>query len=1658
MAATNAEYNNVIQKGRLLYFDPANYIGYGKGKDNEVYRLEDYNVYVDLSVIIPTRDGGSLEKGVQLGSKKISIVNGVNGQLTDSFINASYSEIKGQNISNAENLGIESIQIAIDSHMYPQVTIKFIDVRGFSLMMPSMMQNNDSSYTALFNSIFKFPYPRFELTVKGFYGTPVVYDLAVNEFTSSLNSSTGNYEMTVTFIGYPFGILSDIPMNLIMAAPYIESDNDANTLGYWANACETRLRYTDKGDSDNPEVSGMELMTFVDYIKATNDINDKIKENGDANAVNEFNASADKQGKISGFVGRYEDFIKALSKVKNYSESNHVYTLPYDLSKEKEEITEEIKGACIKIKEEYPSEWKECPFSELFIEEKNTTKIKEATAIHNLVEVNALFTEVNETTFSVTCTDFEESIKEKEDKTEEEVNNAREELDKKMPEILKRALGFEPFVLNYFRMAYGHLDTFFHYFYETINNIIDNKSTRIPKDMGLNHENSDLSKKTDLDNGFVPPFPAVYNKEGKLIYPGSDPTLYNMEEVKLVEKLLSAALKTKRKTNEYILAAANKREENASAGTLNFIPSSLFDIFWGDKNPYTMVRNLEDAYYLFAIRTMVSRLTIEGGNNAAYMNPVAIEAYNYFLANPNPSKEVKTQIEHIVKHEFESRAINTEETDICAYLRLEGDDGYKKGQKYVTKISCADEGSRPVCADYLAFFYNNIYSQLAKDGNTMYLNSSLPINITDFEGYKPLGVYIIDNSETSSGLRASIEAIKGGISGAETQAENTFTERASYERRKTTGDPNATVDVSDNHFVENMRSVTNSLYNTITTEKGEAFYKFLENKKDKDKRINENTCCYPTDIVTDGNTKRPRKRWKANSDGANVSGNMIEGEYLTWEILKKIDDNIDAYAIPRNASIVNNVIKDLGKFSKTPKDKGQAVVLSACIEGEYIRSSFEKISTKNNISIVPKIAVLYLGLFGDGGKQISKLTTLSAKQYTDEWVKSTECERLFNLIKNSGDGLLNAEAGNTLLKFYFEPCYLFYGLKRTAVDTTGTDEKNVHGTAITQKFWKEGNITEYLFAKALFYNFFSNLARLYGLLSGEEGDKEKEAQRAASEKDKEVSALLSDDYRLSIYLTLKKIYDKWCPSYSPEEFILPSPERGFEIEQINMLITDEHKDNFFSDTLYVDSMFNRIGTDLEINPRHVYDIIKAQFEGTINFSFLEFISQMCQRNKMLFFSVPQKIPFSSNEVSVMFMPNPITEPAKKRTTYIAMYPHDVSHFVANSDSANWGFDDDGLDLQMVSVDNGPEELTNLFTTDENSTFVYNVPTFAVTYTKQNQSYFNNIAVNMDAPRVTDFSIANVFELGNLNKFGGVGIPQTVAQDMYAIYSNRSYNCNVTMMGCMNIMPMMYFQLNNVPMFRGAYIITRVEHDIRNNHVSTTFMGTRVSKYLMPYNKDVFNFNLFKDFFGVRMATAVPQNKIVDAVGGVGYSGQTNLSLNIDEKIRKNQKIPEGRTPPEELVKAINSASSTHGIPKIYFYMMSFLESGWKNAKANSDGYGGYFGTRDLSLSGAIQKSVDLYKDAQKRNNKWNFTEDAFLVYAYMVHNSGPAGADYQLSLTQGKIENISLETTAAYANHFFPKLSATKKNSIAAEKYAAPKKAFYVLQQLKDGRFSNLIN
>lgn len=178
----------VQKKGRIQYVEPNNF----NIENNNInvfgdnitipHPYEDLSIAVDLEVLIADRKSCGVENGTNNIDNRISynfsslngtisFMGGTNGVLTTNYTDISMTDPKG---NTKECLGIESIHIAYDSWMYPQVTIKFVDVRGASLFLKSEQNyyNNEDIKDVIgsnfYRSLFMFPHPLFKLKVKGF--------------------------------------------------------------------------------------------------------------------------------------------------------------------------------------------------------------------------------------------------------------------------------------------------------------------------------------------------------------------------------------------------------------------------------------------------------------------------------------------------------------------------------------------------------------------------------------------------------------------------------------------------------------------------------------------------------------------------------------------------------------------------------------------------------------------------------------------------------------------------------------------------------------------------------------------------------------------------------------------------------------------------------------------------------------------------------------------------------------------------------------------------------------------------------------------------------------------------------------------------------------------------------------------------------------------------------------------------------------------------------------------------------------------------------------------------------------------------------------------------------------------------------------------------
>jgi hypothetical protein len=114
-------------------------------------------------------------------------------------------------------LGITSIDIRQNTSFMPVITIKLIDVKGRALFE----SGDNSPYAAFFN----LPYPMFNLTIKGYYGRAVKLPLMLQNFTSSFNYNTTNFDITLTFYTYKYTMLAEIMMGALIATPNMYKNN-----------------------------------------------------------------------------------------------------------------------------------------------------------------------------------------------------------------------------------------------------------------------------------------------------------------------------------------------------------------------------------------------------------------------------------------------------------------------------------------------------------------------------------------------------------------------------------------------------------------------------------------------------------------------------------------------------------------------------------------------------------------------------------------------------------------------------------------------------------------------------------------------------------------------------------------------------------------------------------------------------------------------------------------------------------------------------------------------------------------------------------------------------------------------------------------------------------------------------------------------------------------------------------------------------------------------------------------------------------------------------------------------------------------------------------------------------------------------------------------
>lgn len=386
----------------------------------------------------------------------------------------------------------------------------------------------------------------------------------------------------------------------------------------------------------------------------------------------------------------------------------------------------------------------------------------------------------------------------------------------------------------------------------------------------------------------------------------------------------------------------------------------------------------------------------------------------------------------------------------------------------------------------------------------------------------------------------------------------------------------------------------------------------------------------------------------------------------------------------------------------------------------------------------------------------------------------------------------------------------------------------------------------------------------------------------------------SDDktIRLLIYRTLSSINDKWINGTSDNSIFGQCSGSNKNPKDVALgakyrsgATTAELIDTF----RFVDRAFWDIGDKFYLNINAISDVIKSNY----NQSFFDVVNKILTDNNFNFIPLPTFVNFNNvDELKTVFSAysyNDVVGFSGTGPSFVCVF---VGQSSTNLDLGPESvYPDDGLSISM------DESGAGLDLIDEKEDFAkevevgeFNVPVFAVNYGQQNQNYFKSI--KLDQREFTE-TMESLQIIEDISQSGDKSKPTYAGNNLFNVYQTRSYSAEVEMLGSAMIQPMMYFQLNNIPMFRGAYLIYKVNHSIKPHSMTTTIKGNRVKKSKTPL---IDKYTMYMNLVGGGSGGGTAG--IRDGGGSGGYNatpGAKFIDTNIEFYwLTQDGKIPTGK--------------------------------------------------------------------------------------------------------------------------------------------------------------------
>lgn len=354
---------------------------------------------------------------------------------------------------------------------------------------------------------------------------------------------------------------------------------------------------------------------------------------------------------------------------------------------------------------------------------------------------------------------------------------------------------------------------------------------------------------------------------------------------------------------------------------------------------------------------------------------------------------------------------------------------------------------------------------------------------------------------------------------------------------------------------------------------------------------------------------------------------------------------------------------------------------------------------------------------------------------------------------------------------------------------------------------------------------------------------------AVTEESTRISKVQGDQIKLELWKSFQAMNDKWIAGQ------------------------DLKTRTIYEDFLFMDRANRPVGDKVVVNVKALQGFIEGRNEKMSVYSLLGLIYQDTNftfmpvpaytnfygRNERVKEGepVPQDIP---NDLFGTFMEVDVRD---SRPRMLGIYAGPPSEKLDMKENKTFAHGNDSFDITNPSQSPLRESLENKKDYSDSNRCVG----FQVDFGKRNQGVFNSVSIDMNQHKNIGPTFQVLADMGN--QASGQRTSQQ-SQSLFNFYRTRSYTCQVQSLGNVMIQPTMYFNLTNVPMFYGPYLITNVSHSISSRGFSTNFEGTRIPKYALEPPK--------MDLAVINREILESYKKEIRQQETKGLTGQTNVNL------------------------------------------------------------------------------------------------------------------------------------------------------------------------------------